>query len=123
MFHKEQSRPKFVFEIPELTRLLNQSTLNHNITFTVSNTVNCTNFDATSSALLSANRNESLFFNSKNICRLLKDMEDLRKKLAEEKKERNDKHVAHRNEMAILRAENEDLKRRVRPLHLFFSKH
>jgi len=45
--------------------------------------------------------------------RLLKDMEDLRKKLAEEKKERNDKHVAHRNEMAILRAENEDLKRRL----------
>ncbi|KAL5254517.1 hypothetical protein ACHWQZ_G014087 [Mnemiopsis leidyi] len=45
--------------------------------------------------------------------RLAKEIEDLRKKLAEEKKERNDKHVAHRNEMAILKAENEDLKRRL----------
>ena len=44
---------------------------------------------------------------------MTKELEDLRKKLAEEKKERNDKHVAHRNEMAILKAENEDLKRRV----------
>lgn len=43
----------------------------------------------------------------------MKEVEDLRKKLAEEKKERNDKHVAHRNDMAILRAENEDLKRRL----------
>ena len=47
------------------------------------------------------------------IFRMTKELEDLRKKLAEEKKERNDKHVAHRNEMAILKAENEDLKRRV----------
>ena len=46
--------------------------------------------------------------------RLLEDIEDLKKKLAEEKKQRNDRHVVHRNEVGILRAENEDLKKRVR---------
>lgn len=48
--------------------------------------------------------------------RLLSEVEDLKKKLAEEKKQRNDRQIAHRNEMGILRAENEDLKRRVKSL-------
>ena len=45
--------------------------------------------------------------------RHLEEIEELKKKLAEEKKQRNDRHVAHRNEVGILRAENDDLKKRV----------
>lgn len=41
---------------------------------------------------------------------LHKEIEELKAKLSEEKKQRNDKHVAFRNEIAHLRAENEDLK-------------
>lgn len=48
--------------------------------------------------------------------RLLQDIEELKKKLGEEKKQRNDKHVAHRNEMATVKAENEDLKRRLKAM-------
>ena len=51
--------------------------------------------------------------NYKYSCRLHKEIEELKAKLSEEKKQRNDKHVAFRNEIAHLRAENDDLKIKV----------
>lgn len=45
-----------------------------------------------------------------NDAALQKEIEELKAKLSEEKKQRNDKHVAFRNEIAHLRAENEELK-------------
>ena len=50
--------------------------------------------------------------------RLQDEVSDLKQKLSDEKKERNEKHISYRNEIAHFKTENEELRRQVERVYL-----